>query len=83
MVRRDPAVSLVSKLATLKAAAARGDWVVALRLASRFGQLGAQRGAILTARGAQVRPEFYRELGQDPDALVAAGIAAMKERWRL
>lgn len=72
-----------TKLSLLKDAAARGDWTEAIRIANAFGRLGDQRGAIKTAWGAIQNPGFYRQLRRDPDALVASGVAALKERYAL
>jgi hypothetical protein len=56
-------------------------WVPALKLAAKSKVLGKHRDAIQKAWSAIQRPDVYRELGQDPDALIAAGIAALKERY--
>jgi len=72
-----------TKLSQLKAAAAAGDWPGALRIAARFPNLGAHRDAILRAHNALLRPDFYRQIGRDPDAAVAAGIAALRARYQL
>jgi len=75
--------SLVTKLSMVKEAAARGDWRKAILLAAKFGDLGAERDAILSAREAINRPDFQRQLKRDPDALLAAGVAALKARYKL
>jgi hypothetical protein len=58
-----------------------GDWREALRLAAGFGRLGEHKAPITRAWEALQRPGFYRQLGRDPDALVAAGIEALKARY--
>ena len=73
----------VTKIAKLRDAADRGDWREALRIAARFPELGDERAAIVRAHEAAWRPGFYRQLGKNPEALVAAGIAALKARYRL
>lgn len=60
----------------------RGDWRAALKLAAGFPVLGEQKVAIERGWEALVRPELYRQMGQDPDALVRAGIEALKERYQ-
>jgi hypothetical protein len=60
---------------------AAGDWPAALRIASRFPRLGDHREDISRAWTAVQHPEFYREIGQSPDDLVARGIAALKARY--
>ncbi len=72
-----------SKLSRLRAAAGAGDWYTALQIAARFPALGPQRGAILSAWGALQNPGMYRQLGKDCDALVAAGRAALAEKYKL
>lgn len=72
-----------TKLALLKEAAAAGDWRKALAIAAKFPQLGEHKRAITTAHECNVRPGFYRQLGKDPEALVQAGIAALRERYAL
>lgn len=72
-----------SKLSQLRAFAASGDWTSALRIASRFQDLGDHREQITKAWSATSYPEFYRDLGIDPDAATADGIAALKERYSL
>lgn len=71
----------VTKYSRLRAMMDAGDWTGALRLANSFGQLGAHAKPIRQAWAAQTRPEFYRQLKQDPAALVAAGIEALKARY--
>ena len=55
-----------------------GDWPRALSLAKTFRMLGAHRDTIRLAHECRVYPNFYRGLGRDPEAAVAAGIAALK-----
>lgn len=49
--------------------------------AAKFQDLGEHRDRILSAREAYQRPEFQREIGKDPEALIADGIAALRERY--
>lgn len=72
-----------SKLSRVKASAERGDWHEAIRLAAKFQQLGEHKEPITRAWQAIQSPEFYRSINQDPDALLAEGIAALKERYGL
>jgi hypothetical protein len=58
-----------------------GRFREAIARASKFQDLGDHRDRILSAREAYERPEFQRQLGKNPDALIAAGIAALKERY--
>ena len=72
-----------TKLALLKEAAAAGDWGKALSIAAKFPQLGEHKRAIVTAHECNIHPGFYRQLGKDTDALVQAGIAALRERYSI
>lgn len=72
-----------TKLSKLKAAASAGDWQGALRIAARFPQLGDHKADIKRAHEAYENAGFYRQLGRDPDALIAAGIAALQDRYSL
>jgi hypothetical protein len=57
------------------------DWALAIKLAAKFQDLGAERNAILSAREALLRPAFQRQLGRDPEQLIKAGKAALKRRY--
>jgi len=71
----------VTKLSILKEKMREGDWRGAISLASKFGQLGPQRNAILDAQGAYTNPRFYTQIEKDPDALIEAGKRALIERY--
>lgn len=62
-------------------ALAADDKHTALRVAASFQHLGEHKAAITRGWAALQRPEFYREIGQDPDALVVAGMAAVRARY--
>ena len=70
-----------TKLAEIRAAMAANDWDKALQIAARFQRLGPQKVAIQRAADILLRPDFYRQLGYDVDAVRAEGIAALKERF--
>lgn len=72
-----------TKLARLKALWAAGDYRAALKLAAGWPRLGRHRDAIRRGWAAASNPTFYRELGQDPDALYQAGLQAVAERYDL
>ena len=72
-----------TKLSKLKALAAVGDWQAALRIAARFPHLGDHKAAIKRAHEAFENGHFYRQIGKDPEALIAEGIAALRSRYRL
>lgn len=70
-----------SKLDQLAALMKAGRWEKALALAAKFQDLGEHARAITRGDNAAKRPDFYRQIKQDPGALVAAGIAALKARY--
>ena len=70
-----------TKLAQVRAHMAAGDMRAAILIAARFGELGQQKAAIQGAREAYLRPDFQKQLKRDPAALIAAGVAAMRERF--
>lgn len=72
-----------TKMDLLREAAAEGDWYAALRIAARFPRLGKQKEAITRGWAALQNPGMYREMGQDPEELVALGIKALRERYGL
>lgn len=73
--------ALDTQLSKLKALMAQGDYRAALKLAAGWPRLGAHKAPIERAWAALTNPEFYREIGKDPEALVAAGVAAIRERY--
>lgn len=58
-----------------------GDWPAALRLAKTFRMLGPHRRTIQVAHEARWHPDFYRQVGRDPDQAVAAGIDALRQLY--
>jgi hypothetical protein len=72
-----------TKLSKLTAAAKSGDWETAICIASKFGELGAEKTAIMQAREAYTRPDFQKQIGKDPEQLKAAGIAALRGRYNV
>lgn len=53
----------------------------ALRLAASFPHLGPEKAIIQRGWAACQRPEFYRQIGKDPDQLIAEGAAALRRRY--
>lgn len=70
-----------TKLSRLLGHMEREEWRDALKLAASFARLGDHKVAIQRGWEALARPELYRQMGKDPDALVAAGIEALRERY--
>jgi uncharacterized protein YcgL (UPF0745 family) len=64
----------MAQISDIREAMARGDFVGALRIATK---LRGHQPEIGTAWQAMQRPDFYRQLGKDPEQLIAAGNAAL------
>ena len=75
--------SEVMPLDALKAAAAQGRWLEALRIADRFLPLGDDVYPVRQALRAGKNPEKYRRIGVDPDEAMSAGVAALRRRFGL
>lgn len=69
------------KLAALREAMAAGDWNRAIGIAAKFPRLGPYKAAIMRAQACRLRPGFYRGMGKCPDAIMAAGRAALRQGW--
>lgn len=72
-----------TKLGRLKELWASGDLHGALRIAARFPMLGTHRDAILQGWAARMNPDFYRQLGEDPEAIANRGLEAVAARYGL
>ena len=72
-----------TQLAKLRRLMAAGDTVGALRLCAKWHDLGAQKERITRGWAAYQNPDFYRQLGHDPDACFADAVAAVRERWNI
>lgn len=70
-----------TKLSELKDQAAIGNWRKAIAIAARFPDLGTHRNAILDAHTAFTNPRWVACLKKDADALIAAGILALCDRY--
>lgn len=69
---------MTTKLSILQGHMKAGEWEKAIALAAKFPRLGVHRNAILDAHTAIVNPGFTRQLRRDPEADIAAGIAALR-----
>lgn len=65
----------------VRAALAAGQTRRALRLAAAYKHLGEQKERIQRGAAALRDPDVYRDMNQDPEALVNDGIEATKERF--
>lgn len=71
-----------TKLSQVAAAAAAGDWQRAFSIAAKFPRLGEEKRDIVRAHEALLRPQFYRELGQDPEAIIEHGKIVMLKKYQ-
>jgi hypothetical protein len=70
-----------SKTEHIKTTLARGDWVSALRLASRFHDRSDDTMAFKRGFDAYRHPDFYRQLGKDPDKLIHSALERLQARF--
>lgn len=71
-----------TKLSKLEKAFRAGKYREALRIASKFHELGEQKEAITRAWAAVQNPGFYTEIGYDPARLEKTGIEAISKRYK-
>jgi hypothetical protein len=67
----------------IRAAWAAGDRIGALRIAPRFFDRSADTRTYKRGMDAQNNPCFYRQLGKDPDQLMAAALELLAKKFRL
>lgn len=72
-----------TKLAQIRSAWAAGDHIAALRIASRFGDRSPETQIFKRGWDAHRNPDFYRQIGRDPEADTAAALKALAAKFRL
>jgi len=70
-----------SKTESIRTALAHGDWLSALRTAAHFHDRSTDTMAFKRAFVAWQHPEFYRQLGKEPDRLVEAAMNRLRARF--
>jgi hypothetical protein len=70
-----------SKTDLIKTTLARGDWVSALRVASRFHDRSDDTMAFKRGFDAFQHGDFYRQLGKDPDELIHSAVERLQARF--
>jgi hypothetical protein len=70
-----------SKTDRIRTTLGRGDWLSALRVASRFHDRSNDTLTYKRGFDAYKHPDFYRQLGKDPDELVKAAIKRLQTRF--
>lgn len=74
---------LIKAIDRLREYMAAGQYRKALQLAASWPRLGEHKEAIEQGWAAASNPDFYREIGKDPEELEARGIAAIRERYNI
>lgn len=72
-----------NKTGMIRAAWTAGDKLGALRIASRFWDRSDDTKTFKRGWDAHSNPDFYRQLGRDPAALVEAAYAAIARKFKL
>jgi hypothetical protein len=67
----------------IRAAWAAGDQIGALRIAARFFDRSFETKTFKRGMAAHNNPDFYRQLGKDPEQIVAGALAVMATRFSL
>ena len=72
---------MITKTGILKTAMLKQDWEQAIRIASKFQNLGKHIHEIKTAKDAMSSPSFYEQIGKNPTELISIGAEAIKVRY--
>ena len=67
----------------IRAAWASGDRIGALRIAARFFDRSIDTKTFKRGMGAYNNPDFYRQLGKEPDQLVASALELLATKFGL
>jgi hypothetical protein len=73
----------MSKCSKVREAWARGDCIGALRAAARFFDSSADTQSFKRGMDAHNHPDFYRQLRQDPDQIIAAALQLLARKFNL
>ena len=73
----------MSKCSKIREAWARGDRIGALRIAARFFDRSADTQSFKRGMDAHNHPDFYRQLRQDPDQIIAAAVQLLARKFNL
>jgi hypothetical protein len=73
--------NMQSKTERIKIALANGDWLSALRTASRFHDRSADTLTFKRGFDAYQHPDFYRQLGKNPDELISDARKRLQARF--
>jgi len=74
---------VLSKTDKIRAAWAAGDRIGALRIAARFFDRSSATKTFKRGMDAYNNPQFYRQLGRDPEVLVATALELLGRQFGL
>lgn len=57
------------------------DWKKSLSISAKFHDLGEYKADIVRAHEAIHHPDFYKQIGKNPEKLIQIGIKALKIRY--
>ena len=77
------AADVTCKVDQIRAAWASGDYIGALRIAARFFDRSTATRTFKRGMAAHNHPDFYRQLGQVPEQIVADALATLQVRFNL
>jgi hypothetical protein len=72
-----------TKISKVSAAWAAGDRIGALRIAARFFDRSADTKSFKRGMDAHNYPDFYRQVGKDPEQLLAEALENLVKRFKL
>lgn len=70
-----------TKVAQIQEAVTSGDNKKAISIASKFFDKSEDTKIFKTAQSAILNPSFYKQIGKNPEDLVALAVAKIKERF--
>jgi len=73
----------MSKCSKIREAWACGDQIGALRIAAQFFDSSAATQIFKRGMDAHNHPDFYRQLRQDPDQIIAAAVQLLARKFNL
>ncbi len=73
----------MSKSSEIRAAWAAGDQIGALRIAARFFDRSADTQMFKRGMDAHNHPDFYRQLGQEPEEITGAALRRLADKFHL
>ena len=74
---------VISKTDKIRAAWTAGDQISALRIAARFIDRSDATKSFKRGMDAYNNPGFYRQLGKDPDQIIADALSVLVKRFGL